>query len=142
MIKKDGTIQCRCMDGSAADTKTAINVDKPDQDDFKDLEVMLRKNAKVKMLLRCNGIWIVNGKFGCTWKAEQIRITPTPGFEECSFLDDSDDEVDVSKIEDNFIQSDDDSDNDDDVNAEVQPEPEPTPTTKKPKKVRKAKRVA
>ena len=35
---------------------------------------MFKKGTKVKMILECNGLWIASGRYGCTWKAVQIRI--------------------------------------------------------------------
>ena len=35
----------------------------------------LVKGAKIKALLKCNGIWVSGSKFGCTWRAEQIQIS-------------------------------------------------------------------
>ena len=64
----------------------------------------LVRGAKIKALLRCNGIWVSGNKFGCTWKAEQIQITvPVDIGDEFAFRESDD--------EDNFIESDsDDSD--------------------------------
>ena len=36
------------------------------------------KGGEVQAIVRCNGIWIVGGKFGCTWKTEQIKVVPNP----------------------------------------------------------------
>ena len=35
----------------------------------------LKKGSKVKLLIKCMGIWIASGKFGCTWRAEQMIVT-------------------------------------------------------------------
>ena len=70
---------------------------------------MFKKGTKVKMVLRCNGIWIASGKFGCTWRAEQIKITPAMGFNDYAFLEDSDEEGEP--IEGNFVDTSDDDDN-------------------------------
>jgi hypothetical protein len=34
------------------------------------------KGARAVAILKCNGIWLAGGKFGMSWKAEQIQITP------------------------------------------------------------------
>ena len=39
-----------------------------------DISNILIKGTRVKVVLKCNGIWIANGKFGCTWRGEQIRV--------------------------------------------------------------------
>lgn len=132
VIKRDGEVLCKCFDGSA-EGNPVLNINDPEGDDYRPVETLLNKKTKVKMLLQCNGIWIVGGKFGCTWKAVQMRVTPAPGFEDYAFLDDSDNEEDVSKIEENFVQSDDDEKTDEEEEEVVK-----TP----PKKVRKAKRAA
>ena len=36
-------------------------------DDF-NMEEVIKKGTKFRGIIRCNGIWIGNGKFGCTWK--------------------------------------------------------------------------
>ena len=41
--------------------------------DVKDVQT---KGARVVAILKCNGIWIAGGKFGMSWKAEQIQIIP------------------------------------------------------------------
>ena len=54
---------------------------------------VVMKGAKVKAVLKCNGIWIANGKFGCTWKAEQMRVKiPEGGLRDFAILSDSEDE--------------------------------------------------
>ena len=70
------------------------------------------------MLLACNGIWIVNGKFGCTWKAEQIRINPPVGFDDFSIMDDSDEEEKLEKIETDYVK---DSSSESEEEEEVKP---------------------
>ena len=53
------------------------------------------KGAQVKAVLKCNGIWIANGKFGCTWRAEQVRVkVPEGGLQEFAIMSDSEDEDD------------------------------------------------
>ena len=53
------------------------------------------KDAQVKVVLKCNGIWIANGKFGCTWRAEQIRVkVPEGGLQEFAIMSDSEDDDD------------------------------------------------
>ena len=34
------------------------------------------KGARAVAILKCNGIWLAGGKFGMSWKAEQIQIVP------------------------------------------------------------------
>ncbi len=152
IMQRDGLIQCKCYDGNSREKNVELNVNDPDGDNHVTLETLLKKKSKVKMLLRCNGIWVVGGKFGCTWRADQIMITPAPGYDDCAFLEDSEDEIDevVSKL-DNFVESDDEDDDEDDdeekddtpeekVEVESSEEEPATPPVKK-KKVRKAKKA-
>lgn len=144
IMQRDGLIQCKCYDGNARGKTVELNVNNKEEDDYLTLESLLKKKSKVKMLLRCNGIWFVGGKFGCTWRADQIMITPAPGFDDCAFLEDSEDEIEevVTKL-DHFVDSDSDDEKveqeeevkeEDDDSSE---EPEPV----KKKKVRKAKKT-
>lgn len=41
-----------------------------------DPKTVQTKGAKVIAIIKCNGIWIAGGKFGMSWKAEQIQIIP------------------------------------------------------------------
>ena len=51
----------------------------------------------MKAVLRCNGIWLANGKFGCTWKAEQVRVKVNEsGLDAFAIRDESDDEEEQS----------------------------------------------
>ena len=40
---------------------------------YASVDELLGKGSKVKLLVRCNGIWVANGKFGCTWRAGKLR---------------------------------------------------------------------
>ena len=108
IMQKDEKILCKCYDGNSSVKDDELNLNNKEEDDYKTLESLLKKKSKVKMLLKCNGVWVVGGKFGCTWRADQIMITPAPGFDDCAFLEESDDDVseEVSKL-DNFVDSDD-----------------------------------
>ena len=148
IMQRDEKILCKCYDGNSRVKNDELNVNNKEEEDYKTLESLLKKKSKVKMLLKCNGVWVVGGKFGCTWKAEQIMITPAPGFDDCAFLEDSDEEIDevVTKL-DNFVDSDEETPvvkKEETVEEEVEEdssdeEPEPEPVKPK-KKVRKAKK--
>ena len=56
------------------------------------------KDTKCKMLLQCSGVWIINGKFGCSWKAVQMRIEQPKNLIEDYAFDDSDDDNDDKNI--------------------------------------------
>ena len=97
------------------------------------------KGALVKVVLKCNGVWIANGKFGCTWRAEQIRVkVPEGGLRDFAILSDSDEEDDDSSVKAESVNSDKPmmlEDSDDDGDEVVEPEPAPEPK----KKVRKVR---
>ena len=89
---------------------------------------VVMKGARVKAVLKCNGIWVANGKFGCTWRAEQVRVkVPEGRLNEFAILSDSDDEdggvdedVNNTMIEDSS-----------DEEKEPSPPPEPKKKTRK-----------
>ncbi len=66
--------------------------DKKDKIASEDIEKWLGKGAQVRSLIRCTGLWFAGGKFGTTWRAEQVKINPPKGLAGYSFVDDSDDE--------------------------------------------------
>ena len=80
-----------------------------------DLSNVLLKGTLIKAVLKCNGIWVANGKFGCTWKAEQIRAkVPEGGLREFAIESDSDDEDDsVESKPTNMIEDSSDEEKDD-----------------------------
>jgi len=93
--KRDGQVLCKVYDSDQKE----VNVNNPPSDgetdsDFLDLEKAFKKNTKVKMLLKCNGIWIASGKFGYTWRAEQIRIKVPASFDNYAFIPSDDEDND------------------------------------------------
>ena len=66
--------------------------DKKEKIPSADVEKWLGKGAQVRCLIRCTGLWFAGGKFGTTWRAEQVKINPPKGLAGYSFVDDSDDE--------------------------------------------------
>ena len=57
-----------------------------------DLSNVLVKGTQVQALIQCVGMWFAGGKYGCSWKVVQMKVTPPQGIHGYSFLDDSDDE--------------------------------------------------
>ena len=55
-------------------------------------EELLKKGAKTKALLKCTGVWIAAGKFGCSWRAEQIIINTPKTLDDYAFRSDDEDE--------------------------------------------------
>jgi hypothetical protein len=123
VVKRDGKVQCDCYDSEKKELVL-------EGDNAVDLESMFKKGAKVKMILKCNGLWIASGKFGCTWRAEQIKINSPIEYSGYAFDDDDEDEgskevsqsVEVEQS-DNFVESEEESD-DSKADEEVKDESE------------------
>ena len=121
VVKKDGDIQCSVYDNQ----KTVFDINGK-TDEPVNITNVLMKGSSVKVVLKCNGVWIANGKFGCTWRAEQIRVkVPEGGLQEFAILSDSDDEGDTVE-QDNPTNLIEDSDEE-----EVTVQPTPPKTVKK-----------
>ena len=98
IVKRDHKVLCDVYDSD----KKAITTS---GEGAVDLEQMFKKGTKLKMILKCNGLWIASGKFGCTWRAEQIKIDAPAGFSGYAF-EDSDDEgsgVELSRQQSNVV---------------------------------------
>jgi hypothetical protein len=64
------------------------------------LEEVLAKGCKVQVLMQCMGLWFAGGKFGCSWKAKQIRVVETPAtIKDYAFISDGQDEDDEDEDE-------------------------------------------
>ena len=50
------------------------------------------KGSMVTTLMECTGLWVVNGKFGVSWRAVQIKVDSVPQRDAYSFEEDSDQE--------------------------------------------------
>jgi hypothetical protein len=78
------------------------------------LEELIKQNSKLRGVVRCNGVWIGSGKFGCTWKGEQIKVETPKQVAEYAFEDtESDDEKEVDKKDNVLSDSESDSDSTD-----------------------------
>ena len=89
IVKRDNVHMCKVYD----DNRQLFNIDDESAEGFKSLaEDVLIKNATMNVLLRCNGIWVINGKFGCTWRAHQLKVkVPESAISGYAFRDDDDD---------------------------------------------------
>lgn len=126
----EGKHQCKVYNES----RELFNIDDKEADDFKSLkDDILLKGSSINVLLKCHGVWIISGKFGCTWRAEQIKVkVPEKAINGYAFRDDDDDDnMDVvsSDKEDGgdaeapmIIESDSD-DSDESEEEEVKPAP-------------------
>jgi len=112
-----------------------------------DINSVLMKGSLIKAVLKCNGIWIANGKFGCTWRAEQIRVkVPEGGLKEFAILSDSEDEdgdvdVIVQEPTKDVVNLIDDSSDEDDLVENIVKEDVVDDTKVEPKVVKKKVRV-
>ena len=133
IVKRDGKVGCKVF----GDNKMEYNVTDESAENFVNMTDLLKKGSKVKLLLRCNGLWVANGKFGCTWRAEQMKVTRAATFDDYA-VDDSDEE-EVQKIDENFVdsESDEEAEADDDTESEEAVVEEPKKVAKKPRKVSK-----
>jgi hypothetical protein len=132
VVKRDGKFQnFKVYDNE----KVVFDVDKKTDSPVEFSNVVM-KGTRVKAVLKCNGIWVANGKFGCTWRAEQMCVkVPEGGLRDFAILSDSDDEEgdDTSSVtpgsdEKQQLMLEDSSEEEEEV--------KPTPPTEK-KKVRK-----
>lgn len=60
------------------------------------------KGAKVTAIIQCTGIWVAGGKYGCSWKVLQMKVSPPAAIKGYAFK-----EVEDDKVEDSDIESDD-----------------------------------
>ena len=131
IAKKDGKFQCKLYDNKKNMFDINGNTDKPD-----DITDLLVKNTRCKMLIQCTGVWVINGKFGCTWKVVQSRLNvAVKDLDDYAFRETEDDVQFVESDGD----SDDDDDDDDDDDSDDDSEEEEVEVKPAPKKVRKAK---
>ena len=142
VVKRDGKHQCKLYDSE----KNMFNIDDVDGEEYKSLETdVLVKGSSMNVVLKCNGIWVISGKFGCTWRAEQIKVkVHEKAISGYAFRDDDDDDdEDVSGVTSsvsntvetmvqNVVNVVDDTDSDSDSGEEeASPSPAPTPVKKK-----------
>ena len=146
IVKRDGKVQCDCYDSD----KNKLELT---GDNSVDLASMFKKGTKVKMILKCNGLWIASGKFGCTWRAEQIKINSPIEYTGYAFDDEEEEGASLTRSAsvpaqpDNFVESEEEEkeeegeqEESDESEGEVEEEPEPEPVKKKV--VKKKKKVS
>ena len=93
IVKRDGEILCKCYSKNDLSKAPLIT----SGENSVDLETMFKKGTKVKMILKCNGIWVSNVGWGVTWRAEQIRIDTPVVFDDYAFDDSEDEGVELSR---------------------------------------------
>lgn len=58
------------------------------------------KGAKVTAIIQCLGLWVAGGKFGCTWKVLQMRVSQPQTIKGYAFKDVEEEIAEESDIED------------------------------------------
>jgi hypothetical protein len=56
------------------------------------LEDIVVKRSEITALIQCTGVWFAGGKFGCSWKAVQMRMDKVPSQGTIGFVDDDGEE--------------------------------------------------
>ncbi len=86
-FKRNSKFKCKFYN----EQRQRLNIDNEESEDFIDHSKLMAKGNTVKLLLKCNGLWFSTAGFGCTWKAEQIKIKVPEKLEDYAFRDDDDD---------------------------------------------------
>jgi len=55
------------------------------------------KGSKVTAIATCGGIWVAGGKFGCSWKANQLMIQANTGISKFAFREIMEDKIKTSE---------------------------------------------
>ena len=134
IVRRDEKVQCQIYDSK----KNYFDVN-GETDDPVDINMVITKGSKIKVVLKCNGIWLANGKFGCSWRAEQVRVkVPEGGLQEFAILsdDDDDDEEEKENVKTPPTTMIEDTDEEDEDEDEVNPSPPPQKPKKKTRKVK------
>jgi hypothetical protein len=58
------------------------------------------KGAKVTAIIQCLGIWVAGGKYGCSWKVLQMRVSLPQKIKGYAFKDIEDDKIEDSDLDD------------------------------------------
>lgn len=69
--------------------------------DSSTFEELFNKGGTIKAILRCNGVWIAGGKYGCSWGIVQVMVDAVKNVDNYSFLEDNDDNEDNKDNDDN-----------------------------------------
>ena len=124
IAKRNNKWECRVFD------ETRTELENPD------MESLLKRGAKIKALLKCTSVWLAGGKFGCSWKAEQLIVNTPKSLDDYAFRsDDEDEEEEETKETVEFV--DDSSEEEDEEEEEEEEEEEvvkPKKRGRKPKK--------
>ena len=64
-----------------SDEKTPSRIEAPSN-----LQDYVPKGSRVRAILKCGGLWIAAGRFGCTWYVEQLQVEPSERLTGCAFI--------------------------------------------------------
>lgn len=90
ITQKNSKFNCKYFN----EERVIQNINDPNKEDFVDINQLLKRGNNISTLLVCNGLWFAAGKFGCTWKAEQIKgqMVNKANLDDYAFRDNDDDE--------------------------------------------------
>ena len=74
------------------------------------LDELFVKGATIQAVIRCSGIWIVGGKFGCSWNVCKVKVDAPVAIQSYAFIDDSEEEADDDDSDGEDLVEDSDSD--------------------------------
>ena len=112
---------------------------------------LVQKGSQAAVVFRSGGIWIINGRFGTTWKVDQAVVKPKVSVNDTCQIDLEPD--DKERLQKQVIESDDDedvgvksafveSDEEEEEGEEEERAPTPPPEPVKKKKVVRKKATA
>jgi hypothetical protein len=66
------------------------------------------KGGRCVTIMKCNGLWFAGGKFGCSWKAIQVQLSPKKTMIGCAIIHnhDEDNQLDDNQLDDNQLDED------------------------------------
>lgn len=104
IAKPKGKWECKVFDHN----RKEINVNSMSNEE---VFALFPKKSVIKVLLKLTVIWIAGGKFGVSWKAEQIKVVKPKTLEKYAFQDsdededdDDEDEVEVNSDDDDEVE--------------------------------------
>jgi len=136
IVKRDGNVLCKCFDAD----RNELNVSNPEEDNYVDVAHLLKKGSKVKLVLKCAGLWIASGKFGCTWQAEQMLVSVPPKLDDFAFRSDDEDDDEEVQEDKGKVEEKKETTMIEDSSEETEESEEEEPPEDKPRKVVKKKK--
>jgi hypothetical protein len=89
IITHESKIKCDFFDSEVDDSGKLPKIDIEAKGGDVYALALLPKQKKVDVVLECIGLWFMNGKFGLSFKALQVKVYPAER-KTCDFLEDSD----------------------------------------------------